>query len=409
VCLAQNIDDIAQDVIKTKGHMNGLHSELDQITQNQEDLKTQLNTILEKLEIIEKAVENMKASYQEESQPASPVLIPTNDASFSFFSSSPPSEKRALTLKQLASGLRNPTMVRIAEICQLAYEKLSLVQKQGKELETQIEQAKADSLAKQLALVHISTDQCLSIKAMDGETKPEPNPESSKPSSSRTSAWEQWCNARYTGSKKAPMDIDGHPQTSIKHTDTAPVSNVDCKSKLEIENMIQGWHAWAKTHKLLFKDKVSWSDLALRLTWGFTGNLSFWWERISDNSKLRIIQHDKPIDELIKAVVHEFYGDIRVNMSHYADMFMSQRLCHLNQLQKYFCTMQALLYKVPDPRNSAYLRKYLSSMPGKVPELVRTRLEDLEIDIEDLSLAGLQEQIVTPSKMSVLERRQQNP
>jgi hypothetical protein len=266
--------------------------------------------ILEKIDIIEKAVENMKTSYQEESQPASPVLVPTNDATFSFFSSSPPTEKRELTLKQLASSLRNPTLVRIAEICQLAYEKLALVKGQINELEKQIEQAKADSLVSQLALVHISTNQSFSIKAMEGETKPEPEAEQSKPSSSRTSAWEQWCNSKYKGSKKAPMDIDGQPSTSIKHVDTAPVSNVDCKSKVEIENMIQGWHAWAKTQKLLFKDKVTWSDLALRITWGFTGNLSFWWERISDNSKLRILQHDKPLDELIKAVVHEFYGDI---------------------------------------------------------------------------------------------------
>jgi hypothetical protein len=283
VCLAQNIDDIAQDVMKTKGHMNGLHAELDQITQNQDDLKTQLHTILEKLDIIEKAVENMKASYQEESQPASPVLIPSNDATFSFFSSSPPSEIRTLTLKQLASSLKNPTLVRIAEICQLAYDKLALVKGQFNELEAQVIQAKADNLSSQLALVNISTDQSFSIKAMEGETKPEPEAESSKPSSSRTSAWEQWCNSRYSGSKKAPMDIDGQPQTSIKHTDTAPVSNVDCKSKLEIEIMIQGWHAWAKTQKLFFKDKVTWSDLALRITWGFTGNLHFWWERITDN------------------------------------------------------------------------------------------------------------------------------
>jgi hypothetical protein len=141
------------------------------------------------------------------------------------------------------------------------------------------------------------------------------------------------------------MDIDGQPQTSIKHTDTAPISNIDCKSKTEIESIIQGWHAWAKTQKLLFKDKVSWSDLALRITWGFTGNLCFWWDRISDNSKLRIIQHNKPVDELIKAVVHEFYGDIRVNSSHYADLFMSQKLCHLKQLEKYFCTMQSLCIK----------------------------------------------------------------
>jgi hypothetical protein len=155
--------------------------------------------------------------------------------------------------------------------------------------------------------------------------------------------------------------------------------------------MIQGWHAWAKTQKLFFKDKVTWSDLALRITWGFTGNLHFWWERITNTSKLRIIQHTNTS----KRVVHEFYGDLQINLSHYVDLFMSQKLCHIKKLPEYFCTMQTLLNKVPDPRNSAYLRKYLSSMPGKVPDLVRDRLEDLDIDIEDLSLAGLQEQIVT--------------
>jgi hypothetical protein len=69
----------------------------------------------------------------------------------------------------------------------------------------------------------------------------------------------------------------------------------------------------------------------------------------SPRSKLRILEHEKPLDELIKAVVHEFYGNIRINTNHYADLFMNQRLCHLSQLPKYYCTMQDLLYKVPDP------------------------------------------------------------
>jgi hypothetical protein len=190
------------------------------------------------------------------------------------------------------------------------------------------------------------------------------------------------------------MDVDGQGQTSLKQGDSSPVTNLDCKDRSEIEVVIQGWHAWAKTQKMIYKDKVSWSDLALRLTWGFRGNLSFWWERISDNRKLRIIQHGKPVDELIKAVVHEFYGDIRINSAHFADAFMSQKLCDISDLKEYYCMMQGLLYKVPDPRNIAYLRKYLSSMPNPVPELTRKRLEDEDIEIDTLSLAGLQEQII---------------
>jgi len=56
VCLAQNIDDIAQYVLQTKIHMNGLHSEIDSLGNNQEHIKSQLVQILEKLDTIQTAV-----------------------------------------------------------------------------------------------------------------------------------------------------------------------------------------------------------------------------------------------------------------------------------------------------------------------------------------------------------------
>lgn len=31
VCLAQNLDDLAQDVLQTKSHMNGIHSDLENL------------------------------------------------------------------------------------------------------------------------------------------------------------------------------------------------------------------------------------------------------------------------------------------------------------------------------------------------------------------------------------------
>jgi hypothetical protein len=294
----------------------------------------------------------------------------------------------------------NFTLVRIEEVRQLAREKLTLVQTQISSLESEIEKAKVDQLTEQLASVNISP---ISIKMVD--VKPEQPESSSQPSP--TSAWEQWCNARFASRNKAPMDIDGQGQTSSKvgNFATAPVSNLDCKDKAFIESMIQEWHAWTKTQKMLQKEKVSWSDLALRLTWGFRGNLNFWWERVSDNSKLRILQHDKPVNELCKAVVHEFYGDNYVDTDHNADLFMSQRLCDLNDLHKYFCTMQNLLYKLPDPTNKAYLRKYISSLPNPVPDLVRKRLEDEDISLETLSIAGLQEQVVQAIQEECIRRK----
>ena len=56
--------------------------------------------------------------------------------------------------------------------------------------------------------------------------------------------------------------------------------------------------------------------------------------------------------------------------------------------------MQNLLYKEIDPQNIAYLRKYLSAMDGIIQDLVKAIFEDENIDIENISLAGLNEQII---------------
>jgi hypothetical protein len=42
---------------------------------------------------------------------------------------------------------------------------------------------------------------------------------------------------------------------SSTNIESAPISNFDCKSKIEIENIIQRWQSWAKTQKMLHKDK----------------------------------------------------------------------------------------------------------------------------------------------------------
>lgn len=106
VCLAQNIDDIAQDLAQTKIHLNGFHSEIDSLESNQEQMKSQLEKILEKLEIIQIAVFSLKDSYEEEIKPSFPILIEDieRDASFKWFgSTSSPEEHKQLTLKQIAS------------------------------------------------------------------------------------------------------------------------------------------------------------------------------------------------------------------------------------------------------------------------------------------------------------------
>jgi len=145
VCLAQDIDDVAQDVIRTRSHLTSLHGEVDQVQQDQERIKADLKAVLEKLEIIEEAVKNTRAAFHEESEPVSPASEAI-DATFSFFGS-PPTDKveKHLTLKQLASVCTNSNLVRIVEVCQLIKEKLILVNQQTSQLAKRITKARSNN------------------------------------------------------------------------------------------------------------------------------------------------------------------------------------------------------------------------------------------------------------------------
>jgi hypothetical protein len=220
------------------------------------------------------------------------------DASFKWFGSASSSEEhKQLTLKQIASDIPNPTLARIAEVLELAIQKIELVKSQSSELEDQIRQASSSRIEQDSFVKAIEGEESMHVDSSDA---PKPSEAESSGTSFQT-AWEKWCNAKYGTTKKAPLDpanTDAHPSLSTSNIESAPISNLNCKSKTEIMMVIQKWQAWAKTQKMLFKDKVSWSDLALRLTWGFTGNLGIWWERVTPKSKLKILNHENQLMSL---------------------------------------------------------------------------------------------------------------
>lgn len=95
------------------------------------------------------------------------------------------------------------------------------------------------------------------------------------------------------------------------------------------------------------------------------------------------------------ALSHKFLGVISSDNNHFAQMFMSQRLCSLDLISEYYYTMQNLYYKIPGHLNTAYLRHYIASMPGKILELVHQSLLAQDISIDTLSLATLHHHILT--------------
>jgi hypothetical protein len=106
-------------------------------------------------------------------------------------------------------------------------------------------------------------------------------------------------------------------------------------------------------------------------------------------SRNAIISPDDPMYELVKAVSNEFYENVPEDPKHYSNLFLSQRLCDISMRFEYKCVMKYLLYKIGNPSDPMYLRYYIASWPRIIPNLVRQRLQDLKIDIEDLSLAKL--------------------
>ena len=84
---------------------------------------------------------------------------------------------------------------------------------------------------------------------------------------------------------------------------------------------------------------------------------------------------------------------------------MSARLCDLSQAESYFCYMQKLLIQFGKANDPAYLKHYLRSFPGHVPDAVEKYMKDKNINFRSLSLAQLHNHIVETWQEHCLAKR----
>ena len=68
---------------------------------------------------------------------------------------------------------------------------------------------------------------------------------------------------------------------------------------------------------------------------------------------------------------------------------MSSRIYDLNKSEEYFCYMKKLLISSGNADKLAYLKHYLRSFLGHVPNAVEQHLKDKKIPLASLSLAQL--------------------
>jgi uncharacterized membrane protein len=74
VCIAQNLDDLVQYVLQTKGHVNGIHSDLESIESHQQTFVEQLRQLSDKLDTIQSAIQDMKETFDKEKSLPPPIL-----------------------------------------------------------------------------------------------------------------------------------------------------------------------------------------------------------------------------------------------------------------------------------------------------------------------------------------------
>jgi hypothetical protein len=81
---------------------------------------------------------------------------------------------------------------------------------------------------------------------------------------------------------------------------------------------------------------------------------------------------DNDVDQqILSAINRQLYGpNDEEECDHLASSFMSQRLCDLEQHEKYFCYMQNLLITSGNVDKPKFLKYYLHSFPVHVHDVV---------------------------------------
>jgi chromosome segregation ATPase len=104
ICIAHNLDDLAQDVLQNKGHVNGIHSDLESIESHQQTFVEQLRQLSDKLDTIQSAIQDLKEAFDKEKSSPPPILYFELEEQTSFRFFGPTNKQKQLTLKQLSSS-----------------------------------------------------------------------------------------------------------------------------------------------------------------------------------------------------------------------------------------------------------------------------------------------------------------
>ena len=141
--------------------------------------------------------------------------------------------------------------------------------------------------------------------------------------------------------------------------------------------MLGKWTLYKRTKN----DTLTGQQLARQIIAGLSGLANEWWRWLPQEARNEMFSAEDADQQILKASGKEFYGSKeREDSEHLASLFMSARLCDLAQSEQYFCYMQQLLISSGKSGDPAYLKHYLRSFLGHVPDAVEQYMKDKNIN-----------------------------
>ena len=155
--------------------------------------------------------------------------------------------------------------------------------------------------------------------------------------------------------------------------------------------MVCQWTLYKRTQN----DTLTGQQLAGQIVAGLSRLVNEWWRWLPREARNEMLSTEDIDQQILRDLGKEFYGsDEREDSEHLASLFMSACLCDLSQSEQYFCYMQKLLISSGKSKDPAYLKHYLRSFPGHVPDTVEQYMKDKQINYRGLSLAQLHSYIL---------------
>jgi hypothetical protein len=108
----------------------------------------------------------------------------------------------------------------------------------------------------------------------------------------------------------------------------------------------------------------------------------------------------------LKALGNQFYGSkVSLDVDHLSSLFMTQRLGNMALHKDYFCYMQKLIIQSGSMNNPAYIKYYIRSFLGALPDAIKKYLIDKNINLEGMYDAMVDKHIKRVIQEHCLEKR----